>query len=105
MDHDPAAQGDPNAITLHVELPQQFTLEDAGLAFHQIAQCLNRMVGIGMATGAVTAGGGITQQAFGAAAALEQAAGLIQQAIEARRAQSGIVQAMPMPPRGPIRMN
>lgn len=92
-------------ISLHIDIGQQFTMDEAGSVFLQISRAINQMIGIGLATGSVTAAGPITQQAFGAAAGLEQAAVLIHQAAEQRRAQSGIVSAMPMPSRGPIRMN
>lgn len=92
-------------IQLHVELYSGFTLEQAGQVFANIAGALNRMIGVGMATGEVTAANPITQQVFGASNALEQAFGMIQQALQQRREQSGIVTAMPIPPRGPIRMH
>lgn len=95
----------PPVVTIEVNLPENFTIDEAKFALLAIASGLNRMVGLALASGTLTAASPIVQSALTAAGHTEQAAALIAQQQQAQLAQSGIVQPTMRPVPMPRRTN
>src|SRR5271170_5711955 len=95
---EPSTTFDPPMVSIHVELHDEFTIDQAQKAIQEIGLGLNKMLGVALQSGVITSGNPITHAVLNAAAALEQAHTGIDQMKQAIQASGRIVQPQLVPP-------
>jgi hypothetical protein len=92
-------------VSCHFTLAPDFSVEDLQKAAIETAKAFNKAAGLLLAEGKISIGSSAGQPLLGAIANLEQFCIIVQQIRQQALAQSGLVGAVPVPPRGPVRMN